>query len=82
MIARGVNDLGKVLVCVGLMIVAVGLVLWLAGGRGWLDWLGRLPGDIRAGGENFRVYFPIVTCVIISVVLTLVLTVISWFSRK
>jgi len=53
---------GKLLVVVGLLIASFGLLLWLAPGA--LRWMGRLPGDIR--GEHFA--FPIVTCLVISVV--------------
>jgi hypothetical protein len=49
----------------------IGLVLWSGFGP---RWLGRLPGDIRIERGNFAFYFPIVTCIIISVVLTLILS--------
>lgn len=68
---RGVvfmNDIGKILVLVGLVLVALGGLLWL-GGR--LPWFGRLPGDIRVDREHFKLYFPLTTCLIISVLLTL-----------
>ena len=58
---------GKLLVFVGLAIAAFGLLLWLAPGS--LRWMGRLPGDVR--GEHFA--FPIVTCLVVSVVLTVLL---------
>ena len=69
------NDLGKLLVIVGLLIAAVGVLLWSGVGKGWL---GRLPGDINYTRDNFSFHFPIVTCLIISVVLTLLL----WLFRK
>ena len=56
---------GKLLVVVGLGIALFGLLLWLAPGS--LRWMGRLPGDIR--GEHFS--FPIVTCLVVSLVLTI-----------
>jgi hypothetical protein len=56
---------GKLLVFVGLAIALFGLLLWLVPGS--LRWMGRLPGDIR--GEHFA--FPIVTCLVVSVVLTI-----------
>ncbi len=61
---------GKLLVVVGLLIAAFGLLVWLVPGA--LRWMGRLPGDIR--GEHFS--FPIVTCLVISVVVTLVLNLV------
>ena len=68
-------DLGKSLFFLGLAIALVGLVMWTGLGR---SWLGRLPGDIhvRRGGTEF--YFPIVTCVVISAILTLI----SWLFRN
>ena len=70
-----VNDLGKFLVIVGLLIAAVGVLLWTGFGRGWL---GRLPGDIHYKGNHFSFYFPIVTCLLLSLLLSLVL----WLFRK
>ena len=69
------NDLGKLLVIVGLAIAAVGLLLWTGIGRGWL---GRLPGDIHYTRGNFSFYFPVVTCLLLSLLLTLLL----WLFRK
>ena len=63
-----VSDLGKILVGVGLLFIAVGLVLWSGIGRGWL---GRLPGDIHYTRGNFSFYFPVVTCILLSLVLSL-----------
>ena len=54
----------------------VGLVWILAPS---IPWLGRLPGDIRIERENFRFYFPLVTCLLLSLVLSLVLWVIRLF---
>ena len=70
-----VSDLGKILVVVGLLIVAVGLLLWSGIGRGWF---GRLPGDLHVSRGNFTFAFPIVTCLLISAVLTLLL----WLFRR
>ena len=69
------NELGKVLLIVGLAIAAVGALLWAGFGKGWL---GRLPGDIQVSKGNFHFYFPIVTCIIAS----LLLTFIMWLLRK
>jgi hypothetical protein len=70
-----VRDLGRVLVVFGGVIVVVGLLLWSGFGAGWL---GRLPGDIRIERGSSTFYFPIVTCIVISVVLTLIM---SFFRR-
>jgi hypothetical protein len=69
------NELGKLLVIVGLVLVVVGVLLWSGVGRGWL---GRLPGDIHYSRGNFTFYFPLMTCVLVSLVLTLIL----WLVRK
>ena len=68
-------EIGKMLVVFGVVIVLLGLALWSGFGG---SWLGRLPGDIRMERGQSSFYFPIVTCIIISVVLSLVL---SFFRR-
>ncbi len=62
-------ELGKFLVILGAVIIVLGLLLWSGVGAGWL---GRLPGDIRIERGNSAFYFPIVTCIIISIVLSLI----------
>jgi hypothetical protein len=60
----------------GLFIVAVGVAAILVGllvTTGALSWFGRLPGDIRYSSGNTRVFFPITTMIIVSVVLSLVM---------
>ena len=63
-------DLGKALLVLGGVIILVGAVLLLAGKFNLP--LGRLPGDIAYRGKNSVFYFPIVTCIVISVVLSLI----------
>jgi membrane protein implicated in regulation of membrane protease activity len=62
------NDLGKSLIVVGVLIVVVGAVLMLAGR---VPWLGRMPGDIYFQRGNWSFYFPVVTSLVVSVLLTL-----------
>ena len=64
------------LLILGMAIAGVGLV-WIVAPS--IPWLGRLPGDISIEGENFRFYFPLVTCLLLNVVLSLVLWVIRLF---
>ena len=71
------NQLGKLILGLGLALVVIGGVLMLAGRIGLP--LGRLPGDIVYRGKHTTVYFPLVTCIVISVVLTLIFYVISRF---
>ena len=70
-------DIGKVLVVLGLMIAAAGLLFMLLG-RTNLP-LGRLPGDILYRGKNTTFYFPLATSIVLSVVLSLVLYLIGRF---
>lgn len=65
---------GKWLFFAGLAVAAAGLVLWLFGGRGWFDWAGRLPGDIRVEKEGARLYFPIVSCLVISIAISVLIS--------
>jgi hypothetical protein len=66
------NELGKFLVIVGVVLAIVGLIFW----SGFAPkWLGHLPGDIRIEREHSVFYFPIVTCIIISIVLSLLLSI-------
>ena len=74
-------QLGRFLVIVGVLLVAVGLLL-MAGAKLPFFNLGRLPGDIAYKGKNVQFYFPIVTCLVLSVVLTLVFWVISLLTKR
>jgi Protein of unknown function (DUF2905) len=67
-----VRELGKFVVVSGVIITLVGLVMW----SGFAPkWLGRLPGDIRIERGHSAFYFPIVTCIILSIVLSLLLSI-------
>ena len=63
--------MGRLILGLGLVLVVIGAVVMLAG-RANLP-LGRLPGDITYRGKNTTVYFPVVTCLLLSVVLSLVM---------
>jgi hypothetical protein len=69
------NDLGKMLFITGLVLALVGLVLWSSVGKGWI---GKLPGDIHYSKGNFSFHFPLVTCILLSLLLTFLL----WLFRK
>lgn len=69
------HELGKALVGIGLLLMIAGVFLWKLAGR---TPLGRLPGDIVVQKPNFTFFFPITTCILISVVLTLLL----WVFRR
>jgi hypothetical protein len=67
------QEVGKLLLILGLVSVVIGLVMMFAGR---IPFLGRLPGDIRVERENFSCSFPIVTSIVVSLVLTLVLNLV------
>ncbi|MGH8020281.1 MAG: DUF2905 domain-containing protein [Opitutaceae bacterium] len=69
------HELGKILFVLGAVAMAVGLMLWTGVGS---NWLGRLPGDIHISGEKTSFHFPIVTCLILSLVLSGLL----WLLRR
>ena len=70
---------GKMLMLFGAVIVVVGAALYFLHD---LPFLGRLPGDINVRRDNFRIFFPITTSFLLSVLLTLVLWVVSWLRGK
>ena len=67
----GLGALGKMLILLGVLILVIGLLL-LVGEK--IPWVGRLPGDIIIKKERFTFYFPIVTSILISIILTLLFT--------
>lgn len=67
---------GWILLVLGLILAGVGLVWILAPS---IPWLGRLPGDIRIERENYRFYFPLATCLLLSLLLSLVVWVVRLF---
>lgn len=69
------RSLGPALVIAGAVLVVIGLLAW----GGVLSWFGRLPGDIRIERPNTRVYVPITSMVLISILLSLILAVIRRF---
>ena len=74
-----IRDLGKFLLVAGIVLAAAGALL-MSGSK--LPFrLGRLPGDIVVQGRNSSFYFPIVTCIVVSVVLTLLMWIVNFFRR-
>lgn len=67
--------LGKLLTLIGLLLAVTGLFLTFSGK---IPWLGRLPGDIRINRENFSFFFPLSTCILISLLLSLLF----WLFRR
>ena len=69
------QNFGKLIIAIGLMITVVGAVIFALGKLG----IGKLPGDMKFGDGNFKVYFPLGTCILISVVMTLIMWLIRFF---
>ena len=72
--------IGKWILISGVLLVVVGAVVWLIETLGLP--VGRLPGDIRMQGEGWSFNFPIVTCIVASVMLTVVVNLLIWFMRR
>ena len=66
---------GLAIVVAGVVIVLVGLLVW----TGALSWFGRLPGDIRVERPNMRMYIPITSMLLLSVVISVVLAIVRRF---
>jgi len=68
------EPIAKYLIVAGIILLLAGLIYYFLGDK--LNWIGRLPGDIRIERENFRFYFPITTMILLSVLLTILINVI------
>lgn len=70
--------IGKYIILLGVVLMLVGLLIYLFGDK--LDWIGHLPGDIRINTKNGGgFYFPIVTCLVVSLLLNLFIVLIRRF---
>ncbi|MHC4574417.1 MAG: DUF2905 domain-containing protein [Planctomycetota bacterium] len=73
----GPQQIGKWLISLGIIIALVGTLVMVLGRIG----LFKLPGDFEFGSKNWRIYLPIASCIVISIVLTLILWLIGIFRR-
>jgi len=73
----GPQQIGKWLIFTGIFIVALGALFILLGRVGFF----KLPGDLEFGSKNWRIYIPIASCIIISIILTLILWLINYLRR-
>ena len=71
------QQFGKWLIVAGVIIILTGGLIILLGKFGFF----RLPGDVELGGKNWRVYMPITSCILISIILTVILWLINYFRR-
>ena len=69
------NETGKWVIVIGLLIFVAGVIIYFFHDK--LHWIGQLPGDIRIEKENFRLYFPLTTMIIFSVLITLIANIIK-----
>jgi uncharacterized membrane protein YidH (DUF202 family) len=67
---------GPVLIALGVVLILVGLLIWSGG----LQWFGRLPGDIRLERDSVRIYVPLASMLVVSLVVSLVLYLLRRFS--
>ena len=72
------GDVGKFIIAAGVVLVVVGVLILVLGRFG----LFRLPGDIEFGGRNWKIFVPIASCIILSLILTAILWVLSYFLRR
>ncbi len=70
------SETGKWIIGIGFIIIIAGIIIYFFYDK--LNWIGRLPGDIRIEKDNFRFYFPITTMILFSILGTLIL----WMIRK
>lgn len=63
---------GKGLIAIGLVLIAVGSMLW---GLGYVPIFGHLPGDLQIRRGNFSIYFPLASCVVASIILSLIIAI-------
>ena len=76
------RELGRMMVFAGLALAVVGVFVWIGARSGGLPFrLGRLPGDIAYQGKHGSFYFPIVTCLLLSVALTLIVWLVQWLKK-
>lgn len=72
------GQLGKMLILAGLVLLAAGVLVIVLGRAG----LFRLPGDLEFGDRNWRVFIPLASCIVISLILTAIMWLVNFFNRK
>ena len=70
------SNIPKFLIAAGLLLILFGILAWALQGR--LNWVGRLPGDIRIERDQFNFYFPITTMILFSLILIGLLRLARW----
>lgn len=76
------RELGRMMVYAGVALAVIGALVWLTARPSGLPFrLGRLPGDVAYQGKHGSFYFPVVTCILLSVALTLIVWLVQWLKR-
>ncbi len=70
------KDLGRWIIYFGLGAIIIGIILNQFSDK--LGWIGRLPGDIRLGSDNVKIYFPFTTLILINFAIFIILKLIQW----
>jgi hypothetical protein len=71
------NTTGKYVIIIGVIIIVIGIIIYFFHDK--LNWIGKLPGDIRVEKENFNFYFPITTMILLSLAITLIVNLVRKF---
>ncbi len=73
------GGIGRIIIIFGVILIVIGILITVAGR---IPFLGHLPGDINIDRDNFHFYFPLMTSIVISLLLTVVLNVILWLINR
>jgi hypothetical protein len=71
------SSAGKYIIIIGAVIIVIGIIIYFFHDK--LNWIGKLPGDIRVEKENFRFYFPITTMILLSLTVTIIINLVKKF---
>ena len=74
------TDFARLLIIIGLVIAFIGVIILIA--TRFFPWLGNLPGDFRLEGENYKIYFPLATMLLISILGSILLNIIIRIFRR
>ena len=66
---------GKILIILGVIVIIAGIIVYFGGNK--LNFLGKLPGDIRVEKENFRFYFPVTTIILLSIIVSFIIWIVK-----
>jgi len=73
-------EIPKIFIIIGFLIITVGILLYIT--PQLFNWVGKLPGDIKIEKENSKIYFPISTMIVISIILTILINLIGWIISR